>query len=316
MSQQHWENYYRSGALATAPMDVHGSFTLELAETWQSFFEDLPCSARVLDIGTGNGIVLAFAVNLAARLNRQWTLHGTDLAQIDPIRDVAQGDERFQNCQFYPGVANEALPFGDNAFDAVCGHYALEYSNVADALTELRRVLKPAGVSQFVIHHRDSVLVENAHKSLLTADFLLNKVKIYQKLRAFAEVPDDQAKVSSTYTRSLRAAIQAAKEMFATNEQQFDQHLLRVVIDAVGQLLVIRSRQGSGAALKEMASAETDLRSAVKRLKDLITVAMSKEQINELVVLAETCGLRCEDAAAQMHRGSVLVGWKVRLVAG
>ena len=315
MSQKHWENYYRSGALSTAPMDADDGFTLELAEAWTSFFEELPRAANVLDIGTGNGVVLAFAAALGARLNREWALHGTDLAQIDPVRDVPQGGQRFLNCRFYPGVSNEALPFENDTFDAVCGHYALEYSDIEGALSELGRVLKPGGISQFIVHHRESVLVRNAHKSLRTADFLLNEAKVYQRLRAFAEVPDAQASVSSQHTVSLRAAIQQTKRTLAGEDDRFDRQLLRVVIDAVGQLLVIRSQQGSACSIKEIAKAEADLRNATKRLKDLVAIARSEDEIQQLVTMAATQGLRCQEATPQVHRGTVLVGWRLRLAA-
>lgn len=315
MSQEHWENYYRGGALATAPMDGERGFDQEIAEAWESFFHVLPDSAVVLDIGTGNGIVLAFASALARRLRRQWALYGTDLAQINPTQDVPSAHRLFSNCRFYPGVASENLPFEADAFDAVCGHYALEYSDIEVSVSELARVLKPGGVGQFILHHTESELVTNARKSLATADFLIGDIKIYQRLRAFAEVADERARVGSPTTTGLRTAIQQAKEKLNDASGDYDRYLLAVVLDAVGHLLVSRPRDGMPYSLKEIARAESDLRSSVKRLRDLVSVAVSEAEIQRLVLIAAQNSLVCEEPQHQIHGGKALVGWRLRFVA-
>ncbi len=98
---------------------------------------------QVLDVGCGPGF-------LSARLSKAIApgqLHGVDIepSQIEIARAVAQKRE-IDNATYAVADAIE-LPFPDNSFDAV--HYAgvlFFIPNVAAALAEARRVLKPGGI--------------------------------------------------------------------------------------------------------------------------------------------------------------------------
>ena len=143
MRLEHWETYYRGGMIATGPTGPDRLYDMEVRAAWEEFFASLPLTARVLDIGTGNGVIPLMAVEAAARRGAQWRIDATDLARIDPPRFVPDGAKRFAGVHFHPGVASEKLPFDDASFDAVSGHYALEYSDTAACLNELVRVLRP-----------------------------------------------------------------------------------------------------------------------------------------------------------------------------
>ena len=86
LSLEQWETYYRGGAISTCPTARDGGYDLEVREAWVEFFTPLPDGARILDIGTGNGVVPLIAADTAAALGRRWEIHGADLAQIDPPR--------------------------------------------------------------------------------------------------------------------------------------------------------------------------------------------------------------------------------------
>ncbi|KZN63288.1 hypothetical protein N473_17825 [Pseudoalteromonas luteoviolacea CPMOR-1] len=101
---------------------------------------------RILDVGCGPGSI---TIDFAERFARS-EVHGIDIeqGQIEiAANDAAQ--KGIKNCHFKTASIFD-LPYEDNYFDAVYGHTILmQFSNVHDALTEIKRVLKPGGIIAF-----------------------------------------------------------------------------------------------------------------------------------------------------------------------
>jgi len=96
---------------------------------------------RVLDVGTGPGLVAAEAAE-----------RGADLVGID-FSDcmLAEARRLHPEIEFRTGSA-EALPFGDSKFDAVVGNFVLHHSGQPDkVLKEAFRVLRPDGRMGFTV---------------------------------------------------------------------------------------------------------------------------------------------------------------------
>lgn len=92
--------------------------------------------ARILEAGTGTG---RMAVPL---LDRGADLTGVDISLRMMARQRAKSDRAKLAC-----AAITALPFGDNAFDALLTAHVLHLlPNWQAALAEFRRVLRPGGV--------------------------------------------------------------------------------------------------------------------------------------------------------------------------
>ncbi len=314
MSLKHWETYYRStGALATCPTTPAGGYDQELETVWESFLSDLPDGAVVLDIGTGNGAVVLIAADLARKLSRRWEIHGADLAQIDPPRHVPDGETRFAGCRFHPGVATERLPFDDASVDALCAHYAFEYAEREAALAEGARVLRPGGAAQFVMHHVDSLLVDNARQTLAEADLVLSETRIYRRLRRVVEQEGRQARPDDHAPRELRAAIQRLKSAYGEARGRGKGHVIGVALDAVQKLLAMRTRYKAAQVALEVDRAEEEMRLSVRRLQDLLERALDDDALTSLKELATRLGLHIEQSVAQYHAGDNLVGWCLRL---
>jgi len=105
----------------------------------------LAAGERVLDIGSGPGYL---AREMAALVGPGGTVHGVDIS--DTMLAIARaGDPEpvpgSAPVEFGAGEAN-ALPFPEHSFDAVTVTQVYEYvADVAAALTEARRVLRPGG---------------------------------------------------------------------------------------------------------------------------------------------------------------------------
>lgn len=311
MSVEHWENYFRGGQLATCPTGPDGGYDLELAEAWRGFLEPLVPGAVIVDVATGNGAVLAIAADLSRQLGRNWALHGCDLARIDPVRDVRDGPDRFAGVQFHPGVATESLPFADGSVDAVCGQYALEYSDHAAALREVARVLKPGGRAQFVLHHAESKLMVNARASLAECEQVLVAWSVFPRLRQVLSMGAEDAVQRQVALEDLQRLVRQLKEAVVAPDAPGGGLIIRATLDAVQQLLEMRSRWPASAVVPEVARAEKEVTASQLRLLDLLERASDEARLQATIDSALPCGLSCVARGTQFHAETNLVGWRV-----
>lgn len=318
MSVSHWESYYRAGGLATCPTGPDGSYDQEVRQAWEAFFEPLPDGAALLDVGTGNGAIPLIARELATRLGRRWDIHGTDLARIDPARDVQDGGRRFAGIVFHGGVATETLPFADASFDAVSGQYALEYMALEPALTELQRVLRPGGRMQFILHHVDSVLVANARESLGHAELVLRDTRVYQQLRRLLAAERESPAAAETAAAAMNGA---AARLHAAMKQAGSPLILHVTLDALTQLWDLRRTLSATDLASEIEKVEGELQASVQRLEALAGHALSADDVTEMMQRLSALGFTGLQREPQVHAGTHLVGWRItcskpRVVAG
>ncbi|MCA1765337.1 MAG: methyltransferase domain-containing protein [Desulfobulbaceae bacterium] len=192
-----WTSYWArvsqtsTGCLPDLPRTVSDF----MDRVWADFFEALPAGARLLDIGTGSGAVLALGRTRRSDLE----LSGIDYAATLPDlgRDIA----------LYPGARFESLPFCDNSFEAVTSQFALEYGRPVETVAEIQRVLNNRGAFLIICHHAESVIVQDnvrrlgAIRDLISLKGLLNSaIKAARKNKA--NDPGKRKKLS----RLLRAA--------------------------------------------------------------------------------------------------------------
>jgi len=307
---EHWETYYRSGALATCPVGPGSGYTLELRDVWIEFFTGLADRARILDVGTGNGAIALIASETASALGRRYEVHGTDLADIDPVRDVPDGAKLFAGVRFHPQTATERLPFEPTSFDAVSGQYALEYTAIEAALAEIFRVLKDGGQAQFVLHHADSVILRNARESLAQADLVLVETKAFRKLRRLLEAE----RRSPSAARGARVELVAAVTRLQNASGEATSALiLHVAVDAIQKLVQARQRLTRAIMDREIDRVEFDIRASVRRLRDLVACAQSEAGIASIKRTAESTGFGECEVRTQNHAGEQLVGWCLNL---
>ena len=130
-----------------------------IRDHWLQRFAELSDGTRLLDVATGNGVVLVHAASAARGAGRCFELTGVDLAEIDPFRFVPGLREQLGEARFLGRVAAERLPFEPDSFDVVVSQYGLEYAPLAPALAEAARVLLPGGSLNWLAHGENSIVV-------------------------------------------------------------------------------------------------------------------------------------------------------------
>ncbi len=100
----------------------------------------------VLELGCGNGL-FTFDGGLADRVGPSGRLVATDPAGGMLAKAIARGREREAHWVEFVQTGAEQLPFPDDAFDAVVGVAFLHFTDLPQALAEMRRVVKPGGIA-------------------------------------------------------------------------------------------------------------------------------------------------------------------------
>lgn len=118
---------------------------------------------RIADLGCGPGYLTAA---LADAVGPKGLVHGIDLGPAM----VAIAERRCAgraNCRIEAGDAR-VLPFPEEAFDALASIQVLEHiDRVETALSEMARVLRPAGRAVVMATDWDSLVVESADRARL-----------------------------------------------------------------------------------------------------------------------------------------------------
>jgi SAM-dependent methyltransferase len=167
-----WRDYWKADRPASC-MPENERTAQEIAATWQKWFAECAGGSRILDIATGNGIVLTHAAAAGRQLNRAFALTGVDLADIDPLRYLSSLEDDMRAATFVGSVAAEHLPFDASSFDVVVSQYGLEYADLDQALTEVARVLAPGGILHWLAHSESSEVVQQNREQALEVEYLL-----------------------------------------------------------------------------------------------------------------------------------------------
>jgi malonyl-CoA O-methyltransferase len=140
----------------TAAADIQAAIASDLVARFY-----VSSGARVLDIGSGNGV-------LAVQLKKK----GADVVALDASWGMVAHGRRLSPDAVWVQADAAALPMKAECFDAVMSSSVYQWiDDLAGSFKEVRRVLKPGGrftVAMFARGTLDELFVSMAHASRLT----------------------------------------------------------------------------------------------------------------------------------------------------
>jgi len=313
MTLPQWDDYWRTGWVVSCPTGPMSGYTGEVRAVWERFFSGLDGGAKLLDLGTGNGALPLVALDVAKSRGVNFEIHGVDLAEIDPRRDVPDGGRLFEGVQFHPGVAAESLPFPDGFFQAACGQYALEYTDVGRSLAELRRVLADRARVQFVLHHADSIVARNARESLQHIEAIEQRANAFVLFRDYvaAERSGDAGVAAARFER-LSGAM---REVHAILAGARSSQTLAGILQALARLFELRRRMTPEQFDRALEDTHRAFKAAERRLQDLLGAVLDAQGIERLVETARSRGFGDATAAPLLQDEAILVGWLLTMSA-
>ncbi|MCZ8133047.1 MAG: class I SAM-dependent methyltransferase [Steroidobacteraceae bacterium] len=269
-----WDEYWASSRLGSC-VPENPEIARTIAAFWLGRFLDQPPGTRILDVATGNGIVLAYAAEAARRGSRRYALTGVDLAAIDPARHAAAGAPLLREITFLGGVPAEQLPFADGSFDRVCSQYGLEYADLPRALAEAARVLAPGGRLLWMAHHLLSDVVTESAGQRRELDYLLGSGSVYAAMRGFVEAHARRRDPERAAMR-LQAALREAQDWCRANPPA------RIVAGTCSEFVEIARRPGDFRAedlVRMLDDGERRLRMHRLRIDDLAGAVLTPPRL-------------------------------------
>jgi SAM-dependent methyltransferase len=272
--QRGWVDYWKADCAASCEPE-NPATARAIALLWQGWFAGFPDGTRILDVATGNGIVLAHAAAAARAQHRRFSLTGIDQADIDPPRYLRNLDPDLRTARFIGSVAAEALPFADGSFDLVASQYGLEYADLERALDEVARVLVNGGRLVWLAHSASSEIVRQHRRQAQELDFLLARDGPVAAMRRFVAALDARQDPRGAAAR-LNEDLAGAAEYCRTHAPATS---VREILDGFAALVEHGQGRGAVALAAPLAEAERRLHAHRERILSLLDAALTPERL-------------------------------------
>ena len=275
-----WDNYWQQGYITSFGSKYVDNYIGVIEKQWVKFFESLRKKSRVLDVATGNGAVLDFAIN---------TMRNDSKAKLTGI-DYSQVKNSNSRMTLMSDINVEDLPFNNASFTHISSQYGIEYSNLFKSIPEISRVLTKSGKFQFICHCNTSVVLSDNHqiynctKDLLKIDgaiFILEDMLVELNNKKLTNSMDE--KVAEIKRNQLNSELLRLLNKYGDvlHETMFPT-LMRKLLQ---KNIAIAERDS---LLKQYKHQHTIL---LVRLNDLIQSALSESDLIILKKIAENSGL-------------------------
>ena len=211
-----WTKLHNAGYATSSGSEYIGENVAFFAELMKN-----TTPGRMLDIGTGNMPIPRIGLQLQL-MEQGLEIHAIDVADIRPGNSCPSVAFRLQS--------SEATDYPDDWFDLVTGSYALEYTDIEKSLVELLRVMKPGAKAGFILHHPDSLVVQQAGRTFRELQESQNfERKLLQQFGVFKKLENFIAKPTSKNRKVVEGLLQRLDKQDLVSTYP----LLRVVVNAM-----------------------------------------------------------------------------------
>lgn len=313
-----WQRYWATGASHSFAGSLPADYGSTIGRFWAGVFDALPSGARVLDIGTGSGVL--------ARLWAGHPAHATPGARLDAIDIVPTPAPWFaslppalrERIQFHPGTRAEALPFAPGSIDLAISQYGLEYAPLGPATAELRRVLAPHGRIALIAHHAHGAPARIAHADCRHAEWLdapdglLDLLESLLPLIAEGRSAEGRARLSaSPEANALRLRMNAVLGELVARAEQPEADLCHEALDTVKRQIALAQGGALDAALDGLRGWRQTLADTRLRARELIACALDEDGIARFA--RQLAGPGQKAHWAPLFVDGTLLGWTLRI---
>ena len=283
---QAWNVYWQTGAQESCVTQSDKEVESALVGFWTQLLNQLPPSADVVDLATGNGAV----VHLLQKHNPDLNLIGIDKASIKASSTDSHSSKRHKSAQFVSNVSIFDMPFDADSFSLATSQFGIEYAiklndeGAGAALDEVSRVLKKGGFAQFLMHHCDSALVQSNARKQRELTQLLVHGGLAEKLLAFGAMTISASELEKAGKLYLDTATIKTQALSGQVFGAIDYFLQQGVAQAQKGGSIQDQSQLIEATVSRMQAEHS-------RLSQLIMAAMTEKDVKRLAQCAENSGL-------------------------
>jgi ubiquinone/menaquinone biosynthesis C-methylase UbiE len=288
-----WTDYWGSSGAAGGGCLPQGLGGIDgpLARLWRETARTLPRGARILDLATGDGIVL-----------RAMQAERPDLKLIG-IDSAARLPAAPKGIRLRAGIRMEALPLSDGGIDFATSQFGFEYGESSPIAAELGRVVAAGGGFRFVIHHAGSPIVSHNRSRRAALVWATVESGLLDRARAFARA---RQHMPLPIPPSFREAVAEARRAFP------GQDVAAEFAAAVQQALEL-GRRSPGETLRALHALDDKARHEVARIDALGEAACGADRIASLREMLQAAGFAPGEPTIIHHDRDLALAW---LLAG
>ncbi len=289
-----WDRYWKGGHGDTC---FHQGDVFSLRKDWVEFFSDLPKSARILDLATGNGALPLIAAEVSREKSLGFSITGVDFASPSPelVGDI---DTSLLDCiSFVGSTPLETMELDEAGFDAVTSQFGFEYSDTRRSIPRIAKLMAPDCKLRFLIHSHGGSVFKSTEQRCGRIKQLLAKDQLFDVCRRLARFnPRDPASLAKTQKLERRFNAKLKSLRAKTTDLPPDDVSV-YAMNYVEQLVQSRSYAPPDEWRKALNDLSDELHDYVIRLNGMLRAAQKDADMKRLVTSFEEAGL--EDVSYQ-----------------
>ncbi len=307
-----WDRQWRGNLLSTCLVHADREGGRAVIEGWAAFFTGLPEGAKILDAGTGNGFLALLALDVSDQLERNFEIHGSDYAAINPVAAVPEQSELLNRIRFHPETPSENLPFEDGTFDALTAQHALEYGDMTKSIAEISRILKKGGRVRFLMHAAKSEIIRANAPKVAQCRYVLEEIRLFEIAEAAVE---EALAGKGDGGRGLKEALSQTANKFRDDANTRD---LTELLGLLWGAFEGRANFPDVAAFKTwLDENRAETKAQMLRIEAMREAALTKEGAENLIAEMKSSGFK--DVTLREDKDpktGALTGWLVEGVRG
>ena len=295
-----------------------------IAGFWHESFDALAPQHRVLDVASGNGALPRRLLGLDGGSDRGCNIDAIDLAALAPgwLGELDAGQRA--RLRLHSGVMAEQLPFADATFDLVVSQYGIEYADLARAVPEAARVLRPHGRLRLLMHHVDALPVRKGAVEARLVERLLEPSGLFAcagpmlPWLALAASADGRAQLhGNAKANGDRAAFNVCQQRIDSDlaGAGADADVLHEARDQVQQLFALAQSEGVEQAGNGLRALRQGYAEHLLRARELVAHALDSARMSDVMRQLDGLGFALVSAMPLSYQ-SHLMGWAVRADRG
>ncbi len=151
-----WNNFWKIKRLCSVGSSDGDYVNKSIQAHWDNIFGQLVNHTKLLDVGTGNGVLPYLAALNAQKLGKEFCITAVDLADINPVELFPELGDIIGNVKFIGNVDSRELPVKTGSQDIITSQYAIEYMPREETIIEFYRCLKKGGEVRALLHSVES----------------------------------------------------------------------------------------------------------------------------------------------------------------